>query len=59
MMYILKFLQILGILLVAMGLWHGIFDSDPTQGMWNELWYLLAGGGMFYGSWLILRKRAK
>lgn len=53
---LLKFLQIVGILLVSLGLVNGIFDPDPTQGMWNELWYLLSGAGIFYISTTILKK---
>jgi len=53
---LLKFLQLIGILLVATGLVHGIFDPDATQGMWSELWYLLSGAGIFYISTTILKK---
>lgn len=56
MKLVLKWLQIIGMLLVGIGLWHGLFDSNGTQGMWQELWYLLTGAGLFYGSMLLLRR---
>lgn len=56
MKMILQFCQAMGMLLVGIGLFHGLFDNDPTQGMWSELWYLLAGAGMFYLATLLLRK---
>ena len=52
---VFKWLQIIGLLLVGMGLWHGIFDPNPSEGMWQELWYLLAGAGLFYGCTVLQR----
>ena len=54
---LLKWLQIIGLLLVGIGLFHGIFDSNPTDGMWMELWYLLSGAGIFYTCMTIQKYR--
>lgn len=55
----LKWLQLVGLLLVGIGLWHGVFDQNPSEGMWQELWYLLAGAGLFYSCMLILRRMGR
>ncbi len=48
-----RWLQAIGIILVGIGLVHGFMDPN----MWEELWYTLAGVGIFYASTLILRRR--
>ncbi len=57
MTHVFRYLQLIGLLLVGIGLFHGLFDQNPSEGMWSELWYLLSGAGLFYGCQIFLRKR--